>query len=185
MEIGGQTQARRYWDSCCRVRKWNKQQVPSLAPWEHSELGLEMGGGHRQDQVQGSGWRVDWWFAHTLVVLCAGHMGSTLVLLQTPQKWQLGFWPLCILFVNCHSYFLVPYSFFVSVAGGDVCSDAGIAAKGPRSQPISLRYVMYLAMENGSGGKWVYLSSGRIILKHRLSYPVLTCPASNSFTLEL
>ena len=35
------------------------------------ELGLEMGGGHRQDQVQGSGWRADWWFAHPLVALCA------------------------------------------------------------------------------------------------------------------
>lgn len=67
------------------------------------ELGLEMGGGHRQDQVQGSGWRVNWWFAHSLVALCAGRMGSTLVLLQTPQNWQLGFGPFCILFINCQN----------------------------------------------------------------------------------
>ena len=123
------------------------------------------------------------WFAHPLVVLCAGRTGSTLVLLQTPRKWQMGFWPFCILFINCQNssqLFLVRYIFFASVAGGDVCSGAGTAAKGPRSQPISLRYVMYLAMENRSGGKWVYLSSGRIILKHKV---ILFLPALHLIAL--
>ena len=55
----------------------------------------------------------------------------------------VGFWPFCILlFVicpncTCPQLFLVPYSFSVSVAGGDVCPGASPAAKGPRSQPVS------------------------------------------------
>ena len=130
-----------------------------------------MGGGHRQDQVQGSGWRVDWWFAHALVVLCAGHMGSTLVLLQTPQKWQLGFWPLCILFVNCHSYFLVPYSFFVSVAGGDagslslVAGEQGLLSSfGAQASHCSKRLLLRLA---GSKVQAQYLRlTGLVAQKH-------------------
>ena len=40
------------------------------------------------------------WSAHTpLVLLCAGGMSSTLLLLLAPQKWQLGFG----LFVSCCS----------------------------------------------------------------------------------
>lgn len=54
-----------------------------------------------------------------LVVLCAGIMDSTLLLLQTPQKWQSGFWSFCIWFIICScpkcacvQLFLVLYSFF-------------------------------------------------------------------------
>ena len=37
-----------------------------------------------------------------LVVLCARRMGNTLLLLRTPQKWQLDFWFFCILlFLIC------------------------------------------------------------------------------------
>ena len=97
-----------------------------------------MGGGYGQDQVQGWPGGLTGWFAHPLVVLCAGRTGSTLVLLQTPRKWQLGFWPFCILFINCQNssqLFLVPYSFFVSVAGGDVCSGAALQQRVPDPSP--------------------------------------------------
>ena len=62
---------------------------------------------------------------------------------QDLQKRQVGFWSFCILSIICPScvctqLFLVPYSFFVSVAAGDVCPGASTAAKGPGSQPMSL-----------------------------------------------
>ena len=54
-----------------------------------------------------------------LVVLCAGGMGSTLLLLRALQKWQLGF--LVVLYLlsricpscACTQLFLAPYSFLV------------------------------------------------------------------------
>ena len=65
-------------------------------------------------------------FAHPFGgVVCWGHAQhpafapDTLILLPAPQKWQLGFWSLCIwLFMirpncACTQLFLVPYSFFV------------------------------------------------------------------------
>ena len=78
------------------------------------------------------------WFAHLFVMLSAGGMRSTLLLLQTPrflllalQKWQLGFLVsvsfgsrIC---PNCTQLFLVPYNFYF-LAGGEVCSDASFAA---------------------------------------------------------
>ena len=81
-----------------------------------------------------------------LMVLCVGTMHTALFLLPTPQKWQLSILVFCILFTICPNcthvqLFSVPYSFFDSVAGGDVCSGASAAAKGPRSQPHPpLRY---------------------------------------------
>ena len=79
-----------------------------------------------------------------LVVLFAGILPRTLLLLPASQKWQLGFWSFCILLSiicpNCTGMqlFLVPYSFFVSIAGGDSCPGASPPIKGPRSQPASL-----------------------------------------------
>lgn len=54
-----------------------------------------------------------------LVVLCARCMGNTLLLLRTPQKWQLDFLVFLYLLVPnlpqaCRAVFLVPYSLFVS-----------------------------------------------------------------------
>ena len=75
-----------------------------------------------------------------LMVVCAGGRRRTLLLLLALQKWQLGVWSFCILLSRicpdcaCTQLFLVPYSFFVSVAPGDICPGASTAAKGPRSQ---------------------------------------------------
>ena len=90
----------------------------------------------------GPGVRPEGWSAHPLVVLCAVCMHSTLLLLPTPQKWQLGFLVfLYLLSRNCPSctctqLFLVPYSFFVfcCLRRGDVCPGASTAGKGSRSQ---------------------------------------------------
>ena len=59
------------------------------------------------------------------VVLSAGGMRSTPLLLPAPQEWQLGF-----------LVFLVSVYF---VAPGEVCPGTSTAAEGPRSQPVSLR----------------------------------------------
>lgn len=47
-----------------------------------------------------------------------------------------------------------------------------------------VRFVMDLALENGSGEKEVYLPSGKIS-KNGLNYHAVTRPSSNSFALEL
>ena len=65
-----------------------------------------VGGGEAAGPLIGVQVRVNWWVgpewwlgwsAYPLVVLCAGIMCSTLLLLPVPQKWQLGFG----LFVSC------------------------------------------------------------------------------------
>ena len=64
-------------------------------------------------------------------------------LLPALQKWQSGFWSLCILLsitcpnCPCTQLFLVPYSVFVFCAGGDVCPGAGTAARGPWRRRLS------------------------------------------------
>ena len=91
----------------------------------------------------------------SLVVLSAGGMLSTLLLLPAPcfcswlfrsGSWVV-FWSFCIslsiIYPNCTctQLILVPYSFFVlSCLGrrGDVCPGASPAAKGPRSQVPSV-----------------------------------------------
>ena len=75
------------------------------------------------------------------VVLCAGIMQDTLLLLPEPQKWQLGFGIFVSLFTVCATcshmqLFLVSYSFFVFCCLRR-CPGASTAVKGPRSQPVS------------------------------------------------
>ena len=59
--------------------------------------------------IQGEGWsqarELAYVFAHPLVVLHAGYMPSTLLLLSTFQKWHLGFWTFCILLSIIRSAF--------------------------------------------------------------------------------
>ena len=68
---------------------------------------------------------------------------NILLLLWIPQKWQLGFWPFCILLFiicpncPCTQLFLVPYSCFVFCCAGAACPGASTAAKGPRSELVS------------------------------------------------
>ena len=83
-----------------------------------------------------------------LVMLCAGGMHSTLLLLPTPCLCSLlfrsGIWAFCIFLsiicpsCSCGQLFLVPYSFFVFCCSRRCVSGASTAAKGPRSQPVSL-----------------------------------------------
>ena len=89
------------------------------------------------------------WFAQTLGggVQEGGGIGSTLLSLLALPKWKLGFsvslYLLSRICPNCACtwFFLVPYGFFVfccwrrGVSRGKHC---GTAAKGPRSQPVSL-----------------------------------------------
>ena len=80
------------------------------------------------------------------MVLCAGGMRGTLLLLQDLQKWQLGFFGLFESFVQnlpqlrFMQLFLVPYSFFELCClkrGVSRCKPCSTAAEGPRSQPVS------------------------------------------------
>lgn len=76
-----------------------------------------------------------------LVVLCAGGMCNTLLLLPAPQvgSWKLDFWSFCILFINCPErlcmqLFLVPCYFLFCWRRG--LSRYKHCSKG--SQPVSL-----------------------------------------------
>ena len=98
-------------------------------------------------QPEGSlGWSQKPSLPSPLMMLCAEIIHSTLLLLPTSQKWQLGFWSFCsFLFIICPScacipvLFLAPYCFFVFIAGGALCSGVRIASKGPGSQSVSQR----------------------------------------------
>ena len=105
------------------------------------------------------------WFAHLFVMLSAGGMCSSLLLLQTPrflllalQKWQLGFLVsvsfgsrIC---PNCTWLFLVPYNFYF-LAGGEVCSDASFAALQRRVPGLSQKVKKYqLAVLCIYSGDW-------------------------------
>lgn len=84
-----------------------------------------------------------------LVVVCAGDMHRTLFLLPAFQQWQLGvlaffvsFCPKFIPMMHACSYFQSLTVFFLHlVTRGDICpgiSTAATAARGPRSQPVSV-----------------------------------------------
>ena len=90
-------------------------------------------------------------FAHPFVVLCAGGMPSTLLLLPTSCfcSWlfRSGSWSFCIFWPefaptgHAQQLFLVPYSFFVFFSSRRLlsrCKHCSTVAKGPRSQ-ASLR----------------------------------------------
>ena len=146
-EARQEIQARLYWGPCCSRGEW-EQTTGSFAcslpewGWACSLRGVRVG---VCPGVGLEGWLR--WFAHPLVrVSCRGR-GSTLLLLQALQKWQLGF--LVSLYVlsricpncACRQLFFVPYSFFVfccSRRGVSRCKHCSTAAKGPRSQPVSL-----------------------------------------------
>ena len=92
-----------YWDSAAAQGRENKLQVPLFWGWF-----LKWGEG--RDGLGG--------LSASLVVLCAGIVSRTLLLLQAPQSGSL-FWSFgVLLFTVCPkcSYtqlFLVPYSFFI------------------------------------------------------------------------
>lgn len=80
------------------------------------------------------------------VVLCIGSLCSPLLLLSTPQKWQLGF-VYCsadsLPQLHMHAVIFGPLEFLCFVARGDICSGANILqllqqrVLRPRSQPVS------------------------------------------------
>lgn len=85
-----------------------------------------------------------------LLVMCAGDMHSSLLLSPTLQKWQLGFWFLCILpefapVVRAHSYFhsLVVSLYFQLEEMFVQMQALHTAEKGPRFQPVSARERRY------------------------------------------
>ena len=105
-----------------------------------------------------------------LVVLCAGNMHSTLLLLLALKKWQLGFWSFCILLSiicpNCSRMWLFFFPCFLYfVAWGDICLGTRTIAKGPRSrsQPVSLLQT----------GVLQYLTSLEIRLKYSFPHEIL------------
>ena len=81
-----------------------------------------------------------------LVVVCAGGIHITLLLLPVLQKWQLNFFVFCILLsiicpnCACTQLFSVPYSFFAFCCLRRClsrCKHCSAAAEGSRSWPVS------------------------------------------------
>ena len=145
----------------------NKQHIPLLAcllPDGWVSLFLIWGGWGRGELGGRPGVRLEAWLrclAHPLGgVECKGHAQcpamapGTLLLLQTLKKWRMGFFCLFVSFwpricLNCArtQLFLVPYRFFVLLAGGEMCPGTGIAALEPivpglRSQPVSMESLL-------------------------------------------
>ena len=107
-----------------------------------------------------------WW------CVCRDHAQDPVSFPDTSEV-AVGFLVFCILlFIICPNcactlVFLVPYSFFVSVAQGDICPGASTAAKGPRSQvpaclsfstredPTSTR--SNTSVHSVVGGQWVFI----------------------------
>ena len=81
-------------------------------------------------------------------------------LLPTPQKWQLGFWSFCILFIICPNgactqLFLVPYRFFVFCCSRRRLSRWKHCSKGSQV-PACL-----LSIRHGLGNRWSIKDVGR------------------------
>ena len=112
------------------------------------EVSLIFGEGRGVSRSPVEGWLR--WFTHCFVGgMFRGHAVTCFCsLLLRSGGWV--FWSLCILSMICFSctctqLFLVPYSFFVFVAGGDVFP-ASLSAKGLRSSLFQL-VIPFLAVE--------------------------------------
>ena len=104
-ETRQEIQASLYWGPCCSREKLT-QVTGSLAhtqSWAGSFHGMKVGVGLWSSQRRGLGI-----LPTTLVVLYAGGKHSTLLLLPTLQKWHLGFWSFCILFIICPNCICTP-----------------------------------------------------------------------------
>lgn len=137
--------ARLYWDSCCSKRE-RKQKTGALvhsATWGGwgGSLKCDEGRGRLVDRAEKGGLGG---LPAPLVVLCAGIMHGTLLLLMAPRKWHLAF--LHLIVHNCpgHAYmqgFPVPHYFFAFCCSRRCLSRTfDPPVKGPRSRPVSIRW---------------------------------------------
>ena len=107
-------------------------------------------------KAQGSGQRADLGVLPTLfIVLCAGSMCGTLLLLLALQKWQLGFiyFFVFLYLVACNfpqQLFLVPVVSLYFPTQGGICPGANPVARHPRSQRLLSQQVSpRLALSEG------------------------------------
>ena len=168
LEARQEIQARLYWGPCCS-RGEQEQTTGSLTCWlPEGGTSLFLIWSKGRDVSRGQAGGVAWVVSHPLGdVVLRGHAqypaftSDPLLLLEAFQKWQLGFlvsmYLLSRIYSNstCMQLFLVPYSFFIfccSRRGVSRCKNCSTAAKGPRSQPVSGRFLQ-------KNRRWAYSTS--------------------------